>query len=269
METNKLQWLPGFSVGITSMIVGYPADTIKVRLQTGMYSSLKNCVIKTYSIDGIKGFYRGSLIPLLTMGLRRSYQYPLFENLKKTNSNYLAGSLSGASGTLIGCPVHVLKIRMQNSHKKEISSLWKCTKQIYKQDGFVGFYKGFYINLIKDGIFGCLFLGTYGTLKDKLIQKKDNGELLFDKISLDSHYNMICAGTLAGCFSSIITWVILFPIDTVKTAIQSKKGLDLIKLKRQKGILSFWTGLSPVILRALPVSLTSMFAYEFFTWIIK
>jgi len=266
---NRLQWLPGFSVGITSMIVGYPADTLKVRLQTGMYKSLRSCASKTYSVDGLSGFYRGILTPLITMAFRRSYQYPIFENLKKTNSNYLAGCLAGGSGTLVGCPAHVLKIRMQNSHRKEMSSVWQCGQQIYRRDGFVGFYKGFYANLLKDLTFGCLFLGTYGTLKDKLKKKRANRELLFGKINLDSQFNMIAAGTLAGCVSSLISWTILFPVDTLKTAIQSKKGWDLIRLKQQAGILSFWTGLSPVILRAVPVSLTSMFSYEIITWMIK
>lgn len=254
--------LPGMTAGMTSTLVGYPADTMKVRLQTGMYSSLLNCVKRTYQVDGVKGFYRGALTPFITMAARRSYQYPIFDWLRSSNSNYLAGTIAGASGTIIGCPAHVLKIRMQNSHQKDFNNLFACGRDIWKSDGWTGFYRGFQVNCLKDLTFGCLFLGNFGTMKNYLNAKRNANEFLFGYLDLSKKWNMVGAGTAAGCISSLTAWTILFPVDTIKTAVQSKKGWDLVKAKRQAGILSFWKGLSPIILRAIPVSLASMFSYE-------
>lgn len=54
----------GTAGGIAVCIVGHPFDTLKVRLQSQpienpIYKGLTDCCKKTYSQEGIGGFYKG------------------------------------------------------------------------------------------------------------------------------------------------------------------------------------------------------------------
>lgn len=269
-------WLPGFSVGIASTITGFPLDTLKTRMQTGMYPNLLVCIKQTYINDGFCGFYRGALFPLIAMSIRRGYQYPIFESIKKNMiengnntvfSNYMAGTITGFTGSFIACPAHVIKVQSQDSHKTQIKNGIDCAKNVIQNKGYWGFYQGFRWQFIKDATFGGLFLGTYGLCKSHLKKMKENDEL-FLGLSLHQKWNWIFTGAGAGCVSSLFTWIILFPIDTIKTAYQSQHGQEIM-IEKMKNPLYFWKGISPVILRSVPVSLTSIFTYEVVSWFVN
>ena len=147
--------------------------------------------------------------------------------------------------TGIGTPMHVIKARMQNSRKTEFKNIRECIKDIYKTDRLFGFYRGFKINLIKDVIFGSSYLGTYGTLRKHLPK---------------NHYSDF----LAGGMSSIVTWSIFFPLDTIRTSIQTKKGWKHINnIIKTEGFFSLWRGIGSMLIRVFPISACSMTVYEY------
>jgi hypothetical protein len=45
--------------------VGHPLDTVKVRLQAGLYKSTFHCVSTTLKNEGIRGFFKGLTAPLV------------------------------------------------------------------------------------------------------------------------------------------------------------------------------------------------------------
>ena len=56
--------LSGTTAGISVVLVGFPFDTLKVRLQTQpvhnpIYKGLADCFIKTLKWEGIGGLYKG------------------------------------------------------------------------------------------------------------------------------------------------------------------------------------------------------------------
>ncbi|KAI8609707.1 mitochondrial carrier domain-containing protein, partial [Chytriomyces sp. MP71] len=52
--------------GVFNVIVGYPFDTVKVRLQTSSeYRGFADCVKTMIRTEGLRGFYRGINAPLL------------------------------------------------------------------------------------------------------------------------------------------------------------------------------------------------------------
>lgn len=55
---------------MVQVLSGQPFDTVKVRLQTqaSQYSGILDCVKKTYQNEGIVGFYKGTLTPLVGIG---------------------------------------------------------------------------------------------------------------------------------------------------------------------------------------------------------
>ena len=236
--------LPGALAGITSVILGYPFDTIKTRVQTRMYKGTFNCLRHTVQKEGMKALYRGAAMPLVALTVKRGILYSLYEKIKITHSHFIAGAVIGGIGTVISCPIHVIKSQMQNSKKTKYKNVMDCIKHISKIDGFPGFYRGFKINLIKDIIFSTSYWGLYGSIRDNFS---------------NNHYTNF----LAGGISSIIVWSIFFPLDTIKVAIQTKKGKKHVKnIIKESGIFGLWKGASPVLLRVFPVSACSMVVYE-------
>ena len=83
MSTNKkdqslIELFAGSIGGITQVLTGQPFDTVKVRLQTQpnppIYNSVGDCVKKIVSQEGLKGFYKGTLTPLVGVGACVSIQ---------------------------------------------------------------------------------------------------------------------------------------------------------------------------------------------------
>lgn len=103
-----MNFIPGAVAGLTSAILGYPFDTIKTRMQVNNYGNSKNIFFNTIKNVGFFSLYRGISAPLITTTLKHSYQYYLFEEMKKRQFNpYISGSIAGISGSIIGCPMHV------------------------------------------------------------------------------------------------------------------------------------------------------------------
>jgi len=254
------QLLPGGLAGFTGVLIGYPLDTVKVRMQTGFYPHMKQCITETIHKEGFRAFYRGAAVPFASLTIKRGYQYYLFNSNQKSpykilQNPFVSGALSGIIGTPIGCPMHVIKIRMQNSDINTYKNLKDCLMDIYKLEGIKGFYSGFRINLIKDLCFGGLYLGTMGYLSN--IQK--NNKTYFKKHEYQSNMFSLFKGGVAGC----ATWTILFPIDSIKTMIQSGLGFKIFKTNIKKlGIFYMWRGLKPVLIRTFPASAMSIFVYD-------
>jgi solute carrier family 25 carnitine/acylcarnitine transporter 20/29 len=67
-ETMK-ELTAGSFGGVCQVLVGQPFDTVKVRLQTSnLYSGVLDCASKTLKSEGLMGFYKGTLTPLLGVG---------------------------------------------------------------------------------------------------------------------------------------------------------------------------------------------------------
>lgn len=60
-------------------MVGHPFDTIKVRQQT-MNSALWPAIKQTFIHEGIRGFYKGMLFPLLSMGPSNAVLFGVYGN---------------------------------------------------------------------------------------------------------------------------------------------------------------------------------------------
>jgi len=260
-------FIRGGTVGIATVIVGYPFDTVKVRMQNRYFYSMVTSFSETYKKQGINGFYRGCQAPLCVLIIKRGYQYPLFEEtrnqlinntgyfkaINQYSAGYLAGSVAGLSGTIFSCPMHNVKIKMQNQIKPIIETNFRNTiKNIYQVRGIKGFYLGFKMTLLRDFFYSGSYLGNYGLMRQHAEEHDFNNRFL----------NGIKLG-ICGAISSIITWSIFLPIDAVKTNIQSeKKTLVLRNRIAKEGIRTLWVGYLPVIIRTIPTSIAAMFLYE-------
>jgi solute carrier family 25 carnitine/acylcarnitine transporter 20/29 len=151
------------------------------------------------------------------------------------------------------------------SYREEIST-------IYEKEGYRGFTRGYSAMFLRDspgfGVYFCLF---------EFLKRKmgviDAERRLRHEHSLGHHYTMsfslavkkfICGGT-AGC----LTWTVCYPMDTVKSKMQTHQGPERLQLRkviketlRDHGLSRLYRGIHVQMLRAFPSTATSLLIYE-------
>ncbi|KAI0212708.1 putative RNA-directed DNA polymerase from transposon BS [Lamellibrachia satsuma] len=73
-EENFCHFTAGMLGGMSGLVVGYPADTIKVRQQTHNVEgiSMTRCFRETLKHEGVRGFFKGMSFPLFAVGINNS-----------------------------------------------------------------------------------------------------------------------------------------------------------------------------------------------------
>lgn len=184
--------------------------------------------------------------------------------------NFIAGGFGGTCLVFAGHPLDTIKVRLQTQPYSADGkpTLYKgtfdCTKQIIKNEGFLGLYKGMAAPII--GVTPmyaiCFFSFTVG----KKLQQKSEDHIF-------SLSELFFAGALAG----LSTTVILAPGERVKcllqvqNATQSTSGPkyagpgDCFKqLYKQGGIRNVYVGTVATACRDVPSSGVYFMTYEFF-----
>lgn len=129
--------------------------------------------------EGIKGFWRGSSIPLFySIFFKMPLFLPYFNNritnfLKVLNGKQGQYDQIGA-GYTVSLIYHPLKLIQTNycmylygkNDVKMFNGVVDCTKKIFKSEGFLGFYRGYSMNFL---VLSSIFL--YGKLR---ISKKED-----------------------------------------------------------------------------------------------
>lgn len=266
--------------GVCTVLVGHPFDTIKVRLQTmpvpkpgevALYGGTLDCMKKTISNEGFKGFYKGMGAPLAGvapifaisfMGYRVGKQiFSPGDSGRYTYRDYfLAGAFSGIFTTSIMAPGERIKCLLQiqqDAKTKVYDGPVDCAKKLYKEGGIRSIYRGSGATLLRDIPASGLYFLTYEAIKDYLTDygKKD----------------ITIVGTVfAGGCSGIANWLIGMPIDVLKSRLQTAKegqfpnGIRDVarELLRKEGPLAFYKGIVPVLMRAFPANAACFLGFE-------
>jgi solute carrier family 25 carnitine/acylcarnitine transporter 20/29 len=138
--------ISGVCYGISNVLVGHPLDTIKTKMQVlheykshSMLKSIKNLFLK----EGIRGFYKGVVPPLLGGSVFRAVQFGVYEALyTKWQDNKImrtkipftmglelrilcSGLASGTARAFIECPFEYSKVKGQTNQKWNLKDVYK------------------------------------------------------------------------------------------------------------------------------------------------
>ncbi|CAG9335789.1 unnamed protein product [Blepharisma stoltei] len=177
----------GISSGV-SLLSTYPLDIIRTRLMTDLsskrdtrnYKGVIDCFKKISNEEGIKGFYKGSIITFLglvpylglstyTFNLLADYYFTTqkqaflgineYYNVMKWNYPYWILDFFGVASVATGIskflvyPLETIKAKMQVSgargYEAGYSSYRQCVADIVKREGVLGFYRGFFVCVVK------------------------------------------------------------------------------------------------------------------------
>lgn len=140
----------------------------------------------------------------------------------------------------------LLQIQGQSSGPKKYNGGFDVVRQLYKEGGIRSVFRGSAATLARDGPGSAAYFAAYEYTK-KALTPADSKDLSLPAI--------MAAGGVAG----IAMWISIFPIDTVKSRLQSAEGRPTVgsvvrEIYGRGGMKAFFPGLTPALLRAVPAN---------------
>lgn len=213
-------FIAGSIAGSVQSLIGHPLDTLKTVSQN-------NLVISSFSS---KHLYSGLSASLIQSSLITGSAFYINTYLYNLCQNNLLSSLgTGMLGCLIICPLEDFKIKRQISYSLPLQPRLSLS---YIKDS----YRFLHLVSLREIPAITLYFSSYRYLKE-------------------NSTNIILAGGISGSLS----WLFTYPIDTVKSRLQSNL-CSTVSQSIQMGNLYY--GLGYCLLRAFIVNGASFYIYE-------
>ncbi|KAF9809192.1 hypothetical protein IEO21_07492 [Rhodonia placenta] len=284
----RLDFAAGTVAGMAAIAVGFPFDTVKVRLQSSavanQYKSTFHALATILRKEHVSGLYRGIASPLVTAAPLNGLVFSVYRFLTKIQLNdaddtpsltqvTLAGAGTGFVGTLITTPTELIKTQQQliqsaastSTTFRPPSSAGDVVSYVLKHHGVKGLYRGVSATAWRDAGYGPYFAAYEATIR---FWPRPAG--VTDRtVSTAPWYALLCAGAMAG----VAGWIVTFPFDVVKTRVQSTFATTphdpyrstlstIVHSYRNEGLRVFFRGLSPTLIRSIPVNMVTFTTFE-------
>ncbi|KAJ3837660.1 carnitine/acyl carnitine carrier [Lentinula raphanica] len=265
------------------------------------YSSTTNAFTTIVREEKFVGLFKGITSPLAAVALMNGLVFASYRFFLKVQLNdnseiptlsqiALAGTGCGVISSVITTPTELIKIRQQSltipTSAKQVA--W----DIFKRSGVRGLYRGVTSTILRDSGYGAYFWAYEATcryLNSRVPSSAHSSETSLVVHEFDHQPNVSSWSTLltAGAVAGIAGWIFTFPFDVVKTRIQGTHGARLsssyssrlaatygptnpyhstwstiVNSYRSEGIPVFFRGLSPTLIRAIPVNMATFATFE-------
>lgn len=174
-----------------------------------------------------------------------------------------AGFFSAIPMTLITAPFERVKVLLQiqgqnpppPGQKPKYSGGMDVVRQLYKEGGVRSVFRGSAMTLARDGPGSAAYFAAYEYIKRSLTPKDANGNVTGD-LSMPA---VLTAGGAAG----VAMWIPVFPVDTIKSRLQSDPGRPTIggtirAVYGNGGLKAFFPGFGPALCRAVPANAATL-----------
>ncbi|KAK3814445.1 MAG: mitochondrial carrier domain-containing protein [Benniella sp.] len=199
--------LAGAMAGTAVDTALFPLDTLKTRLQSkaGFAAS-----------GGFRGVYSGLTSAVIGSAPGASMFFVTYEGLKTALSTVMPDPqyapavhmMSASGGEIAACfvrvPTEVIKQRMQT---KQYNTTIGALRSIIKNEGVLGFYRGYFSTVAREIPFTCIQFPLYEYMKKSYA-------LTTHRLKVDPWEAAIC-GSIAGGIAAGLTT----PLDVVKTRV--------------------------------------------------
>eukprot|EP01080_Neovahlkampfia_damariscottae_P009299 gene9299-1387_t len=170
--------------------------------------------------------------------------------------DFFSGTAGGITGVLAGQPLDVIKVNIQSNYQKKFN---KVVKDIFKNEGPKGFYKGSISPMFGIGAVNAILFGVYG----------NSLRFFHQNAKIQTEQPTILQISLAGMVSGFSNCLILTPTDLIKSKLQTstqfKGNIDCLRhILKQEGFKGLFKGLSSTILRETPSYGLYFSVYEYF-----
>ncbi|QRC95038.1 hypothetical protein JI435_027690 [Parastagonospora nodorum SN15] len=218
----------GYVSGAAGIIIGNPLDLVKTRLQAGKTAAgvdAPSAAVPTP--QGFKGQFenagslvRGATAPTLGYGALNALLFVTYNRTLALLSDsptsptsfskvFIAGATGGFASFVVSAPTELIKCRAQVSTERNITS-WSIAKDIWRRDGIRGLYYGGGITSVRDAVGYGFYFWSYEWTKQAWTSPDDSNR--------DAAIKVLLCGGLAG----VVTWASIFPLDVIKTRVQTQ-----------------------------------------------
>ncbi|KAL2649808.1 hypothetical protein R1flu_017936 [Riccia fluitans] len=175
---------------LVASVVRVPPEIIKQRVQAGIHQNVFEATRAVWMKEGLAGFYRGYTAMVARDIPYSALQFMTFEILKKRRRNGLSssqqqqgnvkkngkdfmtdlwmGAIAGAVASSLTTPLDVVKTRVMTqtvTQKLAQPELSNVIKQIWVEEGFVGFGRGMLPRVLYKVPASAVFLVCYEAMK--------------------------------------------------------------------------------------------------------
>lgn len=255
----------GGTAAVFAVNFTHPIELVKTRMQVTGAGIGETCSIVAKQ-GGITSFWKGIAF---AWGREASYTtvklgaYAPVRNMLGAGKEspfylkFLAGAITGGTGSILGNPFDVMKTLAQTSSGKEpLSSL---VTNMYRDQGVKGFYRGLEVNIMRACVLNATKMGFYDISKGYVVDytgwnRKDI------KTSFASAF-------VAGFFMTVT----VSPWDMIRTKLMNQptdkkiySGFTdcLAKTVKADGVLSLWRGFVPIWARFAPQATLQLITIE-------
>uniref|UniRef100_A0A1I7VAG1 Calcium-binding mitochondrial carrier protein SCaMC-1 n=1 Tax=Loa loa TaxID=7209 RepID=A0A1I7VAG1_LOALO len=281
--TSGFWWkhlVAGGVAGGVSRTCTAPLDRVKIYLQ--VHATLLNrlrfpkAAKLLYEEGGLKSFWRGNGVNIAKIAPESAIKFLSYDVIKRLivrergeghklqiSERFAAGSAAGVVSQTIIYPLEVLKTRLALRHSSQLESgLVDLAAKMYRNEGFISFYKGIVPNLIGIIPYAGIDLAIYETLKNYYVNNY-NAYPVRDIVALP-----VC-----GACSSICGILASYPFALVRTRLQAlamsgnltqpdTMNGQIKYIWRNDGLYGFYRGLTANLVKAVPAVAISYYVYE-------
>ncbi|KAL1869685.1 hypothetical protein VTK73DRAFT_3059 [Phialemonium thermophilum] len=212
----------------------YPFEFAKTRLQLRDASNIRevtNPIVMIRQIvntEGVGALYTGCSTLIAGTIFKASVRFLSFDSIRNalTDDNGKLSSVNGMlAGMVAGCvesavavtPTERIKTALIDDAKgpKRFRSVFHCASNLVREQGIATFYRGLIPTTIKQSATSAVRMGSYNFLRE-----------IFKAYDLPlNSVTTFGIGSMAG----VITVYATQPFDTVKTRVQSAKGMSMVE----------------------------------------
>ncbi|EKF30783.1 mitochondrial carrier protein, putative [Trypanosoma cruzi marinkellei] len=268
-------FVAGTFSGVVGVLLEYPLDTIKVRLQAygSLYRGYLDCAARLFKKEGILSFYHGVSTRFVGSGFEHAVVFSFYKwTLRQVGADeyhplawqiVLGGVGGGVASTVFLTPLELVKCHLQVANmlpagQREYHGVTDCTVKILRRGGVTALYKGGVAMLAREVPGTAAYCGTYDKVKEFLTPLGGSTAEL-------SPWRLMFAG---GC-SGVAFWTVFFPADVVKTRMQVDPvfsqwsfGKALRVLYAEGGMRALYCGWSLTAVRSFPSNAAIFATYD-------
>lgn len=277
MADNQMTWeerrrlvgcrfVGGTIGGFLQAISSHPLDTVKARLQSGMYRSSISCISHTWRNEGLRGFFRGVQMPLFFGGVFNSVLFSLNQIMQIVVSPpgrvrgeplalwrvALAAQLATPLYVMVLTPIDRVKVVMQlesQQHSGHSGGLQYCVAKIHRHNGYRGFFRGYWPTV------GVHMIGLPSYFVGYQVASQELKQWIPPTVTGSFLFIPMLSGVAAGS----LFWLSSYPLDLIKTKVQAVHGhcrpRDVIyEVYAAGGLPAFFRGFSVSFLRSIPAN---------------
>jgi hypothetical protein len=302
------------------VLAGQPFDTIKVLAQTSKVASSFSHALRVVESGGVKSLWRGAGPALASALIDNTVLFTLQRSIQRMVApeaateaalspaqHAICGGLAGFCSATAICPAELIKCRMQvNGGGSGSGGGVAIALDILRREGVPGLFRGWTPLVARDVPLQTVFFGSYMVHSHalKLLADTWAAPLPWDSFGVSSvnsssssssggggqatvpGWRAFWAGGLAGSTA----WMVIFPLDVVKSRMQTevmeggvvgergrggsvKARLSFrettLSVWKEGGVGAFYRGLGSAMLRAFPANAALFWGVEVASALLK